>query len=135
MLDLNSTSNIPSNKIFGWFFSCVSVIFSLYSYWQEYIVIAIALAVISLLFIYATIFRPQTLTPINQIWYKFGIFLGKIISPIVLGIIFFAIITPISLITRLFGRDELKIKKISVQTYWINRISSGSQSDSFKNQY
>jgi hypothetical protein len=61
--------------------------------------------------------------------------LGKIVSPIVLGLIFFVLITPAALITRLFGRDELKIKKRTVESYWVDRSTLGLESESFKNQY
>jgi hypothetical protein len=64
-----------------------------------------------------------------------GLLLGKVVSPIVLALLFFLLITTISLITRLFGRDELKMKKRSVDSYWMNRSPPGPSSDSFKNQY
>jgi hypothetical protein len=64
-----------------------------------------------------------------------GLLLGKIISPIVLGLIFFVLITPVSLVTRLFGRDELKMKKRSVESYWVDRSPPEPPSNTFKNQY
>ena len=64
-----------------------------------------------------------------------GLALGKIVSPIVLGIIFFGLITPIALIARLLGRDELKLKRPKKSTYWSKPISSNSDADSFKNQF
>jgi len=83
----------------------------------------------------ATLLSPQLLAPLNRLWYGLGVLLGKIISPIVLGLIFFVLITPVSLVTRLFGRDELKMKKRNVESYWVDRSPPGPPSDSFKNQY
>jgi hypothetical protein len=59
------------------------------------------------------------LTPLNKLWFKFGIFLGKIVSPVVMGVIFFAVVTPIALIMKLLGKDILNLKKNKKQTYWI----------------
>jgi hypothetical protein len=64
-----------------------------------------------------------------------GILLGRIFSPFVLGVIFFVLLTPISILTRLFGRDELKLKKRSLESYWVDRSPPGPPLDSFKNQY
>jgi hypothetical protein len=75
------------------------------------------------------------LTPLNWLWYELGMLLGKIVNPIVLGFIFFVLITPVSIVTRLFGRDELRIKKRHVESYWIDRSPPGPPLDSFKNQY
>ena len=64
-----------------------------------------------------------------------GLALGKVVSPLVLGIIFFGLITPIALIARLIGRDELKLKRPNKSTYWSEPIGSNSDADSFKNQF
>ncbi len=126
---------LPSNDKFGWFFFVVFLTISLYCYIEEYFTLSFIFAIISALIASITFFAPQFLTSLNQVWYSFGIILGKIINPFVLGAIFFILITPIALITRLFGRDELKMKKSFVQSYWIDRSPPGPQSDSFKNQF
>ena len=72
-------------------------------------------------------------TPLNKLWYKFGIFLGSIISPIVMGIVFFIVVTPIGLIMRFLGKDLLRIDKNKlVSTYWINREK---QKETMKKQF
>ena len=78
--------------------------------------------------------NSSLLSPFNLLWFKFGLLLGKIVNPLIMGIFFFILITPISLITKLFGRDELRIKRKSVTTYWINK-DTAQESTSFKNQY
>lgn len=77
---------------------------------------------------------PRSLAPLNRAWFHLGELMGKIVSPVVLGIIFFGLLTPISLLTRLLGRDELRLKRRAVNSYWIDR-ASGPTGDSFKNQF
>ena len=78
--------------------------------------------ILSLIFLLLGILNSRFLTPLNKLWYKFGIFLGSIASPIVMGIVFFIVVTPIGLIMRFFGKDMLRINKNKlVSTYWINR--------------
>lgn len=128
-------NQLPSNKKFGVFFSIVFIMVAIYAHWgfkSDFSIFALS---ISTLFAVTAFLAPQLLSPLNSLWYGLGLLLGKIVSPIVLGIIFFVLITPISLITRLFGRDEMKIKKRSVKSYWVVRSHAGPSSDSFKNQY
>jgi len=133
---MTSTNNkMPTDKKFGYFLSVVVTLITLYSYWQDLKNFAILASILSFLFLAVTLVAPKVLSPLNRAWYELGMLLGKIVSPIVLGAIFFLMITPISLITRLFGRDELKIKKLSVQSYWVDRSPPGPSSDSFKNQF
>ena len=130
------TQKIPSNKKFGFFFSVVFAMIALYSHSQQFKTTLVAAPIISIVLLATTLIAPQVLSPLNRIWYELGMLIGKIISPIILGIIFFMLITPIAIITKLFGRDHLKIKKLSVQSYWIDRPpSSRPNSDSFKNQF
>jgi hypothetical protein len=86
-------------------------------------------------FIYIFNFRvlkSKILTPLNKLWFKFGIFLGKIVSPLVMGVIFFFVVTPIGLIMRLFGKDLLNLKYNLNKSYWIEK--SGPKSK-MKNQF
>jgi hypothetical protein len=108
---------------------------AIYSYVQKLETFAYVFTILCFLFVIITFFAPQLHTPLSRLWYASGILLGKVISPIVLGSMFFVLITPIALITRLFGRDVLKIKKSFLKSYWVDRLPSGPQSDSFKNQF
>ena len=61
------------------------------------------------------------LSPLNKIWFKFGIFLGNFVSPIIMGIVFFAVVTPTSLLMRIFGNNLLGLKKSNKNSYWIKK--------------
>ena len=130
-----TTTQLPSNKKFGVFFSIVFILVATYSHWRFNSDFAIFALILSTLFAVVAFSAPNLLSPLNRLWYALGLLLGKIVSPIVLGIIFFVLITPISLTMRLFGRDEMKMKKRYVASYWVDRSHPGTSSDSFKNQY
>ena len=76
--------------------------------------------------------NSKILSPLNKLWFKFGFFLGKIISPLIMGIIFFIIVTPIGLIMRLFGKDVLNLKYNKNHSYWIEKNGPKSK---MKNQF
>jgi hypothetical protein len=130
-----SPSKLPTNRNFGWFFAAIFSAVTAYAYWRGWSTVSLVTLIAAILFAVATVLSPQLLAPLNRLWYGFGMLLGKIVNPIVLGLIFFVLITPVSLVTRLFGRDELKMKKRNVESYWTDRSPPGPPSDSFKNQY
>ena len=76
---------------------------------------------ISFIFLILGLVNSKILTPLNKLWSKFGILLGKIISPLIMGIIFFFVVTPIGLLMRLFKKDLLNLKFNKRQTYWIEK--------------
>jgi len=131
----NKENHLPSNKKFGLFFSAIFVLIAVYVYLKFRVEFAVFALTISTLFAIAAFLTPQILSPLNRLWFCLGLLLGKIVSPIVLALIYFVLITPVSLVTRLFGRDELKIKKRTVESYWVDRSPPGPPSESFKNQY
>jgi len=76
----------------------------------------------SLLFLILGILNSKILTPFKKIWFKLGVFLGNIISRIVMGFIFFLVVTPTGLLLKVFGKDLLKIKyNKKKNSYWIKR--------------
>jgi predicted cation transporter len=78
---------------------------------------------------------PKALAPLNKAWFYLGKLMGKIVSPIVLSIIFFGILAPVAILTRLFGRDELRLKRRTINSYWIDRAAPIVTAQSFKNQF
>jgi hypothetical protein len=79
--------------------------------------------------------NPQVLAPLNKAWFYLGRGIGKVVNPIVLGIIFLGVLTPVSILTRLFGRDELRLKRRPANSHWIDRPSPIGAAHSFKNQF
>ena len=130
----NSDIILPSNKKFGFTFAIIFFCIAFYIYIHDYYVFAILALTVGILFFIISLIKDDALLPLNKLWMSFGFILGKIISPIVLGIIFFGIFTPISIIMRLFGRDELKIKIKNSNTKWIIR-NDDENNDTFKQQY
>ena len=112
---------ISSNRSFGFLFFVVFLAVSLWPLKSQGDLRLWAF-ILSLIFLVLGILNSRFLTPLNKLWYKFGIFLGSIVSPIVMGVIFFMVVTPIGLIMRFLGKDLLRINKNKiVSTYWINR--------------
>ena len=117
---------LPSNRSFGLVFFVVFLIVTLYPLINSS-EIRIWSLIISLIFLILGLINSQILTSLNKLWFKFGIFLGKIISPLVMGIIFFFVITPIGLFMRLLGKDILNLKYNVNKSYWIENNGPKSQ--------
>ena len=100
---------ISSNKSFGIVFFIVFILIALYPLLNGQEIRLWAL-IISAVFLILGLLKSKLLTPLNKLWFRFGIFLGKIISPIIMGFIFFLVVTPIGLIMRLLGKDVLNLK-------------------------
>jgi hypothetical protein len=124
---------MPSNKKFGYFFAVVSMLFGSYFFWHINYCLAIFSFLIALLFILFAFFAPNILEPLNRLWFGFGILLGRFFNPLVLGVIFFVLITPLSIAMRFYGRDALLIKKRRVLSYWIEK--DPADQSSFENQF
>ena len=122
---------IGSNKSFGIVFFVVFLLISLYPLLNNESTRIWSL-VISIIFLILGILDSKILSPLNKIWFKFGIFLGKIISPIVMGIIFFLVVTPTGFIMRLLGKDVLNLKYSDHKSYWIEKTGPKSK---MKNQF
>ena len=126
---------LPSNKKFGYFFSFVFLIIAIYFYFIEIIIFSYAILFLFFVFLFLTIFKPNLLLPLNKLWIIFGLLLSYIVSPIILGAIYFVIFTPTALITKLVGRDELNLKFTKKGSNWKNRKNDTSFLNRFKNQF
>ena len=114
-----------SNKSFGIVFFIVFLIISLYPLIEDGNLRLWSL-IVSLIFLILGLTNSIILTPLNRLWFKFGIFLGKIVSPIILGTIFFLIVTPTGLLLRLFGKDVINLKYNNNNSYWIEKTGPKS---------
>jgi len=122
---------IGSNKSFGIVFFIVFLLISLYPL-TNHENIRIWSLIISLIFLILGLLNSKILNPFNKLWFKFGMILGRIISPIIMSIIFFLVVTPIALIMKLLKKDLLNLKFNKTNTYWIEK--SGPKSK-MKNQF
>ena len=128
----NDSIKISSNRSFGIVFFVVFLFIALYpiTYSED---IRIWSLIISFIFIILGLLNSKILTPLNKLWFKFGVILGKIISPIIMGIIFFLVVTPIGLIMKVLGKDLLRLKyNKKDNTYWIEKNGPKSK---MKNQF
>ena len=126
---------LPSNKKFGYFFSFVFLIIAIYLYYLEIRIFSYAIFFLFFVFLFLTIFKSNLLFPLNKLWMHFGLLLSYIVSPIILGSIYFLIFTPTALITKLVGRDELNLKFTKRGSNWKNRKNDTSFLNRFKNQF
>ena len=129
-----SEIELPSNRKFGFFFTFVFAVAATYFYYLAnvpwtYLFLAAALA-----FLLITLVKSDALLPLNKLWMRFGLLLGMIVSPIVLGVIFFGLFTPIAMLMRFSGRDELRLKFNQKASHWISR-EEPIKSESFKHQF
>ena len=130
-------SKLPSERTFGLVFVGIFLIAAAYGWHKQlsntWVHVFLVLASIFLLF---ALIAPKLLGPLNKAWYQLGLFLGRFISPIVLGILFFIVITPVAIVMRLAGRDALKLRKQDVvESHWIDRKPPGPEPESFKEQF
>ena len=122
----SSKIKISSNRSFGLLFFIVFLIVALWPLKYEEDIRLWSL-VLSIIFFILGILNSQLLTPLNKLWFTFGMFLGLIVSPIVMGIVYFLVVTPIGIFMRLLGKDLLKTSKAkNASTYWIKRINKQS---------
>ena len=129
-----SEIKLPSNRKFGFFFTFLFSIAAAYFYYSANISWAYVFIAAASIFLLVTLIKSDALLPLNKLWMLFGLLLSMIVSPIVLAIIFFGLFTPIAVLMRLGGRDELRLKFAPKASHWISR-SEPIKSESFKNQF
>ena len=122
---------LPSNRNFGIVFFIVFLIITLWPLLKQND-IRIWSLIISSIFLILGLINSKLLLPLNKIWFKFGILLGNVIAPIIMGLIYFLVVTPTGLIMKLLGKDLLKLKKNKNNTYWLNKDNTNT---SLKNQF
>jgi len=111
---------LPSNRNFGLVFFIIFLIISFYpllnnenvKYWS---------LIVSIIFLILGTINSKLLTPLNKAWTKFGLFLGRIMTPVVMALIFFMVVTPTSFILKIVGKDVLRLKKTKSKSYWLDK--------------
>lgn len=129
-------STLPTERTFGLFFTAIFLLATGYAWYKDFTNAWVeAFLGLSLIFLICTLAMPNVLRPLNKAWYQLGLMLGRFVSPVVLGILFFIVITPVAIAMRLAGRDALLLKKRNVDSYWIDRKPTGPEPESFKEQF
>jgi hypothetical protein len=129
-----SEVELPSNRKFGFFFTFLFAVIGAYFFYSEIMTWAYAFIIAAMTFLVVTLVKSDALLLLNKLWMRFGLLLGMIVNPIILGVIFFGLFTPIATLMRLSGRDELRLKFNKKATNWILR-SKPVKSGSFKHQF
>ena len=122
---------ISSNKSFGIVFFVVFLLIAFYPLINQ-AGIKIWSVIISLIFLILGMLNSKLLTPLNKLWFKFGIILGKIVSPLIMALIFFTVVTPIAFLMRILKKDLLNLKFSKNNSYWIEKTEPKSK---MKNQF
>ena len=128
--------SLPSDRKFGYFFAFVfAVVAFVAAAIYGKLLPGIVAAGLSLVFLLITLIKPSLLSGLNKSWAYLGLLMGLIISPLVLGFIYFGMFTPLAAVLRLKGRDELRLKNKNLKSNWIVRDPLGPSPESFKDQY
>ena len=122
---------ISSNRNFGVVFFIFFMIISLFPLFKDGNVRVWAI-VVAIIFLILGLLNSSVLSPLNKIWFKFGILLGNFISPIIMGLVFFIVVTPTSFIMKVFGKNLLNLKRTDKKSYWIEKSTIKNK---MKNQF
>ena len=132
---MRTQAQLPSNRSFGWTFTCFFLLVGAYGLWRGGAALSWVLALAALTAL-VTLTRDSWLAPLNRAWMKFGELMGRVVSPIVLGIIFFGVFTPAGFVMRLIRRDAMcRSFDPAAPSYWVKRDPPGPADDSFRNMF
>ena len=120
-------AKLPSDKAFGWTFAVIFALIAIFYPW----VLAFAVLMAAV-----TVIRAELLAPLKRAWMKLGELLHHVVSPVILGLIFFGVFTPVALVMRMIGRDAMcRAWDPAKPTYWVNREPPGPPEGSFKDMF
>lgn len=130
----SSNVELPSNRKFGFSMTAAGWLAAIFCYHNNQIGWAYVIGTTGTSLFIATLVSAEALLPLNKLWMRFGFLLGSICSPIVMGIIYFGIVTPTAMLIRLLGRDELRLKMHGNRSHWVYR-NPPENGGSFTNQF
>ena len=132
---MDKTLPLPSNRSFGWTFSGIFLAVGVYGLWRGGAVLS-WLLVAAVVMAAVTVTRAAWLTPLNRAWMSLGLLLGRVVNPLVLGLIFFGLFTPVGLVMRMWGRDAMARRfEPELKTNWLKRDPPGPADDSYRNMF
>ena len=130
-----SPMGLPSERSFGALFAAIFAGMALFSMLKGSMTWAWGLGLLALAFAALATVLPHWLAPLNSAWFQLGVLMGRVVSPVVLGVLFFGLITPVGRIGRWLGRDELRLRRSDRPSHWVDREPVGPAPDSYKNQF
>ena len=133
-MNLKKKIKLPSNRKFGIFFSAIFFLVGTYFLYANIHKVTWVFYAAALFFLVIALFKAKLLLPLNKLWMGFGLILGLIINPIIMGLIFFGLITPYGIFMRITGRDELRLRNNLYKSHWVIRSQSLPQTN-FKQQF
>ena len=127
----------PTERSFGITFAVVFALLAAFTYWHRgATMVFYTVIIVSLVFTVVTLVATRLLRPLNLIWLKFGLLLHRVVNPVIMGLLFFVVFTPMGVAMRSIGVDLLRLKrKPGTDTYWISRRGEAIQDSSMKNQF
>ena len=126
---------LPSDRSFGLLFAVAGALVGAWMLWRDNRFANVAFGVAGL-FLVAALAYPRVLRPLNSAWMHLGWLLNKVVSPVVMGVIYFGLFTPIATVMRLRGRDQLQRRFDTARdSYWIDRNPPGPDGSSFPRQF
>jgi hypothetical protein len=131
----NDNILLPSNRKFGIVMGFVAISIGGFFVFHQPQLIGYVLLLVGFLLILGALKNSEWLSPLNRAWMRFGELLGKVVSPIILSLIFFSIFVPISLFFKLIGRDELKLRRVPSTSYWVEKKERAHAAKSFTRQF
>lgn len=126
---------LPSDKKFGLFFSLIFICLGIYFNVKKLLLISYFFIIAASIFLLLALISPTKLRPLNKSWAILGLILGKISNPIILGTLFYGVITPFSILMKCFGRDNLFLKNKKKCSFWVKRQKQSSKITNFENQF
>ena len=130
----NELLDLPRNSTFGIFLASVLLLAGIYCHFTGLGVWMYVFCAAAFIVIIVVKINADALMPLNKLWSNLGVLMGAVVSPVVIGVIYFGMFTPLSLAMRLIGRDELRVNVAKQRSYWVEPLGNGS-STSFKNQF
>ena len=126
---------LPSNRKFGVTLGTIAIFLGGVFFFQGFQLIGYSSLSIGFFLTLIGLKKAEILSPLNRCWMRFGELLGKVVSPIVLSFIFFSIFVPVSLFFKLIGRDELKLRRVPLTSYWVEKKERAHAPKSFRRQF
>lgn len=132
---MTTPTELPTERRFGVLFAAIFAVLALVSLYRGGAVWPWVHGLLALGFATLAAWLPRGLAPLNRAWFQLGLLMGRVVSPVVLGVLYFGLITPVACIGRWLGRDELQLQKQPRPSHWIDREPTGPAPDSYKNQF